>query len=190
MRNRVLSLVLTSVLLSLCISTSAQQPQDSALSVHPFFNRAIYDETASPEEIIHNNPDLIQFNEKGTLVLHGKEVHQMVVNGKVIYSEDDTITDPVRLLTEINRRIFTYEDSRKVRTIDDSLSQITLPVSLPEGETIESFMLKHDVHRDEEGNYILNSLGLKQKLSAKELESYLGYMAVKDSISRSIQQNK
>lgn len=98
MRNRVLSFVLTSLLMSLCIPMCAQQPQYSALSVHPFFNRAIYDETASPEEIIHNNPDLIQFNEKGTLVLHGKEVHQMVVNGKVIYSEDDTITDPVRLL--------------------------------------------------------------------------------------------
>ena len=79
MKNRNLSFVLTSMLLLLCIPTSAQQLQDSALSVHPFFNRTIYDETASPEEIIHNNPDLIQFNEKGTLVLHGKEVHQMVV---------------------------------------------------------------------------------------------------------------
>ena len=143
---------LTSILMSLCILVCAQQPQDPAHSVHPFFNRAIYDGTASPKDIVRNNPNLIQFNENGTLVLYGKEVHQMVVNGKVVYSEDDTITDPVRFLTEINRRIHAYEDARKDITVGDSVSRITLPVSLPEGETIESFMLNHDVHKDEEGN--------------------------------------
>lgn len=136
MRKNVLLFVMASILMSLCIPMSAQQPQDSAHSVHPFFNRAIFDETASPEEIVRNNPDLIQFNENGTLVLHGKEVHQMVVNGKVVYSEDDTITDPPRLLKEINRRIIANQNVG-VESVDDSVSRITLPVSLPKGETIQ-----------------------------------------------------
>ena len=33
------------------------------------------------------------------------------------------------------------------KTVADSVAQITLPVSLPEGETIESFLLKHDGHK-------------------------------------------
>lgn len=38
-------------------------------------------------------------------MINGKEVHQMAVNGKVVYCDDDTITDPARLLEDIHRRV-------------------------------------------------------------------------------------
>lgn len=74
------------------------------------------------------------------------------------------------------------------KTVADSVAQITLPVSLPEGETIESFLLKHDVYMDEEGNYISQFFGEKKKMIAKDVEFWLVYWAVKDSVSRSKQQ--
>ena len=61
------------------------------------------------------------------------------------------------------------------KTVADSVAQITLPVSLPEGETIESFLLKHDVYKDEEGNYISQFFGEKKKMIAKDVEFWLVY---------------
>ena len=74
------------------------------------------------------------------------------------------------------------------KTVADSVAQITLPVSLPEGETIESFLLKHDVYKDEEGNYFSQFFGEKKKMITKDVEFWLVYWAVKDSVSRSQQQ--
>lgn len=74
------------------------------------------------------------------------------------------------------------------KTVADSVAQITLPVSLPEGETIESFLLKHDVYKDEEGNYISQFLGEKKKMITKDVEFWLLYWGVKDSVFRSRQQ--
>ena len=74
------------------------------------------------------------------------------------------------------------------KTVADSVAQITLPVSLPEGETIESFLLKHDVYKDEEGNYISQFFGEKKKMITKDVEFWLLYWAIKDSVSRSKQQ--
>ena len=74
------------------------------------------------------------------------------------------------------------------KTVADSVAQIILPVSLPEGETIESFLLKHDVHKDEEGNYFSQFFGEKKKMNTKDVEFWLVYWAVKDSVSRSKQQ--
>ena len=70
-----------------------------------FFDSALYDEKASAEEVIRRNPDAWKINDNGVLEVNGKEVHQMVVNGKVVYSYKDTITDPARLLEEITRRV-------------------------------------------------------------------------------------
>ncbi|MBR4594217.1 MAG: hypothetical protein IKO33_06535 [Bacteroidaceae bacterium] len=105
MRKSVHLLALTSMMMSFCVTISAQQPQSSADALPPGFNRAYFDETASAEEVIRRNPDAMKFNENGVLMINGKEVHQMVVNGKVVYSQDDTITDPARLLKEISRRV-------------------------------------------------------------------------------------
>jgi hypothetical protein len=105
MRKNVLSFVLISILMSLCVPMEAQQPQSSADAIPPGFNRAYFDETASAEEVIRRNPDAMKFNENGVLMINGKEVNQMVVNGKVVYSGDDTISDPARLLEEIHRRV-------------------------------------------------------------------------------------
>ena len=105
MRKSVHLLALTSMMMSFCVTISAQQPQSSADALPPGFNRAYFDETASAEEVIRRNPDAMKFNENGVLMINGREVHQMVVNGKVVYSQDDTITDPARLLKEISRRV-------------------------------------------------------------------------------------
>jgi len=54
------------------------------------------------------------------------------------------------------------------KTVADSVAQITLPVSLPEGETVESYLLKQPgVHKDEEGNIIYPN---GRKLTPEEIE--------------------
>ena len=166
MRKSVLIFVMTSLLLSLCNTASAQQPNSPVDSqLPPNISAITINENASAEDVIRRNPDFMKFNDNGVLIMNGKEVHQIVVNGRVIYNDDDTITDPARLLSEITLRsgaaatsaksvatLKTRATAASAKTVADSVAQITLPVSLPEGETIESFLLKHDVYKDEEGN--------------------------------------
>lgn len=147
MRKSVHLLALTSMMMSFCVTISAQQPQSSADALPPGFNRAYFDETASAEEVIRRNPDAMKFNENGVLMINGKEVHQMVVNGKVVYSQDDTITDPARLLEEIHRRVI--ENNTPVEPviahIDDSEllpDSLLSPYRLPEGESIQDVIRK------------------------------------------------
>lgn len=147
MRKSVHLLALTSMMMSFCVTISAQQPQSSADALPPGFNRAYFDETASAEEVIRRNPDAMKFNENGVLMINGREVHQMVVNGKVVYSQDDTITDPARLLEEIHRRVI--ENNTPVEPviahIDDSEllpDSLLSPYRLPEGESIQDVIRK------------------------------------------------
>ena len=147
MRKSVHLLALTSMMMSFCVTLSAQQPPSSADALPPGFNRAYFDETASAEEVIRRNPDAMKFNENGVLMINGKEVHQMVVNGKVVYSQDDTITDPARLLEEIHRRVI--ENNTPVEPviahIDDSEllpDSLLSPYRLPEGESIQDVIRK------------------------------------------------
>lgn len=147
MRKSVHLLALTSMMMSFCVTISAQQPQSSADALPPGFNRAYFDETASAKEVIRRNPDAMKFNENGVLMINGKEVHQMVVNGKVVYSQDDTITDPARLLEEIHRRVI--ENNTPVEPviahIDDSEllpDSLLSPYRLPEGESIQDVIRK------------------------------------------------
>ena len=147
MRNRTLQLALTSMMMSFCVTISAQQPQSFADSIPSGFNSILIDENATAEEIIRRNPDFMRFNENGVLMVRGKEVNKMIVNGKVVYSQDDTITDPVRLLKEIARRV--NENNTPVQGvvahIDDSKQfSDSLPPQyrLPEGQTIEDVIRK------------------------------------------------
>lgn len=147
MRKSVHLLALTSMMMSFCVTISAQQPQSSADALPPGFNRAYFDETASAKEVIRRNPDAMKFNENGVLMINGREVHQMVVNGKVVYSQDDTITDPARLLEEIHRRVI--ENNTPVEPviahIDDSEllpDSLLSPYRLPEGESIQDVIRK------------------------------------------------
>jgi hypothetical protein len=147
MRKSVHLLALTSLMMSFCVTISAQQPQSSADALPLGFNRAYFDDTASAEEVIRRNPDAMKFNENGVLMINGREVHQMVVNGKVVYSQDDTITDPARLLEEIHRRVI--ENNTPVEPviahIDDSEllpDSLLSPYRLPEGESIQDVIRK------------------------------------------------
>lgn len=147
MRNRILSFVLTSLLMSLCIPMCAQQPQDSVDALPPGFNRAYYDEKASAEEVVRRNPDAWKFNENGVLVINGKEVHQMLINGKVVYSDEDTITDVARLLEEITRRVNANNHPAEpvIAHIDDRelLTEYEAsPYRIPDGQSYEELISK------------------------------------------------
>ena len=156
MRKKVLSFALTSMLMSLCIPMCAQQPQESVDSKQPFFNRAYYDENATAEEVIRRNPDAWKFNENGVLVINGKEVHQMLINGKVVYSDEDTITDAARLLEEITRRVKENNSSTEptIAHIDDRElfpEYEANPYKIPEGESVEDIIRKLpgvEIHED------------------------------------------
>ena len=121
-----------------------------------FFNSALYDEKASAEEVIRRNPDVWKINDNGVLEVNGKEVHQMVVNGKVVYSYKDTITDPARLLEEITRRVNANNHPVEpvVARIEDYEflpDSVFTPYRLPVGESIEQLIRKLpgvEVHDD------------------------------------------
>ena len=176
MRKNVLSFALTSMLMSLCVSMGAQQPQSSADAIPPGFNRAYFDETASAEEVIRRNPDAIKFNDNGVLMLHGREVHQMVVNGKVVYSDEDTITDPARLLEEITRRV--NENNKPVEPviahIDDREllpDSILSPYRLPEGESLEDVVRKlPGVEIDKDGHATVNGKPILTPFSSDQAQ--------------------
>ena len=176
MRKTVLLLALTSMLMSLCVSMGAQQPQGSADAIPPGFNRAYFDETASAEEVIRRNPDAIKFNDNGVLMLHGREVHQMVVNGKVVYSDEDTITDPARLLEEITRRV--NENNKPVEPviahIDDREllpDSLLSPYRLPEGESLEDVVRKlPGVEIDKDGHATVNGKPILTPFSSDQAQ--------------------
>ena len=176
MRKNVLSFALTSMLMSLCVPMEAQQPQSSADAIPPGFNRAYFDETASAEEVIRRNPDAIKFNDNGVLMLHGREVHQMVVNGKVVYSDEDTITDPARLLEEITRRV--NENNKPVEPviahIDDREllpDSILSPYRLPEGESLEDVVRKlPGVEIDKDGHATVNGKPILTPFSSDQAQ--------------------
>ncbi|MBO7049466.1 MAG: hypothetical protein J6W42_02495 [Bacteroidaceae bacterium] len=147
MRNRILSFVLTPLLMSLCIPMCAQQPQDSVDALPPGFNRAYYDEKASAEEVVRRNPDAWKFNENGVLVINGKEVHQMLINGKVVYSDEDTITDVARLLEEITRRVNANNHPAEpviAHIVDNEFlpDSVLTPYRIPEGVSVEDLIRK------------------------------------------------
>ncbi|MBQ0095617.1 MAG: hypothetical protein KBT49_07540 [Bacteroidetes bacterium] len=147
MRTRVISFVLTSLLMSLCIPMCAQQPQDSVDALPPGFNRAFYDEKASAEEVIRRNPSAWKINDNGILEVNGKEVHQMLVNGKVVYSYKDTITDPARLLEEITRRVNANNHPVEpviAHIVDNEFlpDSVLTPYRLPEGVSVEDLIRK------------------------------------------------
>lgn len=161
MRKKVLLLVLTSIIMTISFTAKAQQPQNSADALPPGFNRAYFDETASADEIIRRNPDAMKFNDNGVLMINGKEVHQMVVNGKVVYSDNDTITDPARLLKEIHRRVI--ENNTPVEPviahIDESeiLPDSLIYVYLMPDEYVEETIRKlPGVEIDKSGNITVN----------------------------------
>ena len=121
-----------------------------------FFDYVFYDEKASAEEVVRRNPDAWKINDNGVLVVHGKEVHQMLVNGKVVYSDEDTITDPARLLEEITRRVkANNHHAEPVRAhIDDSKlfpEYEASPYRIPDGQSYEELISKLpgvEVHDD------------------------------------------
>lgn len=112
-----------------------------------FFDYVFYDENASAEEVVRRNPDAWKINDNGVLVVHGKEVHQMLVNGKVVYSDEDTITDPARLLEEITRRVNANNHPAEpvIAHIDDRelLTEYEAsPYRIPDGQSYEEFISK------------------------------------------------
>ena len=132
-----------------------------------FFNSALYDEKASAEEVIRRNPGAWKINDNGVLEVNGKEVHQMLVNGKVVYSESDTITNPARLLEEITRRVKENNSSTEpaIAHIDDREllpDSVLTTYKLPKGWTKEEVMRKiPGLVIDDEGNAIQDGKPVK-----------------------------
>lgn len=142
MRRSIHLFALASMMIIICVPIGAQQQQGSAGAKQPVFGYALYDETASAEEIIRRNPDAMKLNENGVFTIYGKEVQHIIVNGKVIYDKNDTISDLARLLEEITRRV--NENNTPVNDtiahIDDSKqfpNSLPPQYRLPEGMTVE-----------------------------------------------------
>ena len=107
-------------------------------------------------KIVEPNPDAWKINDKGVLEVYGKEVHQIVVNGKVVYSYEDTITDPARLLEEITRRVNANNhpvESVIAHIVDNEFlpDSVLTTYRIPEGESVEDLIRKLpgvEIHED------------------------------------------
>ena len=166
MRKNVLLLTMTSVLMSVCICAcdrqagSAENGHDKVNPVIAAGNNPIgvtahfvvdgkplpdsilaayrVPEGISMEDLIRNLPS-VQINDDGTTFINGKNTVRPQVSGVVAKMDG--------------------KDARPLT--DEELAKsgaIRLPNELPEGETIENFMLKQPgVRKDDDGNIILAS---------------------------------
>ena len=71
----------------------------------------------------------------------------MLVNGKVVYSYKDTITDPARLLEEITRRVNANNQPVKpviAHIVDNEFlpDSVLTPYRIPEGVSVEDLIRK------------------------------------------------
>ncbi len=109
-------------------------------------------------------------------MLHGREVHQMVVNGKVVYSDEDTITDPARLWEEITQRV--NENNKPVEPviahIDDREllpDSLLSPYRLPEGESLEDVVRKlPGAEIDKDGHATVNGKPILTPFSSDQAQ--------------------
>ena len=121
MRKKVLLLALTSMLMSLCIPTCAQQQfsiKDDIIKI----DTAVYrlSEGQTYEDVIRNLPG-VEILEDGTITVNGKKVTHILLNGPDINKEDTTLK---RLTAEMIEKVKAYEMTsetqvKKDKTISD-----------------------------------------------------------------------
>ena len=122
MRKKVLLLALTSMLMSLCIPTCAQQQfsiKDDTIKI----DTAVYrlSEGQTYEDFIRKLPG-VEILEDGTITVNGKKVTRILLNGPDIINKEDTTLK--RLTAEMIEKVKAYEMTsetqvKKDKTISD-----------------------------------------------------------------------
>jgi hypothetical protein len=122
MRKKVLLLALTSMLMSLCIPTCAQQQfsiKDDIIKI----DTAVYrlSEGQTYEDFIRKLPG-VEILEDGTITVNGKKVTRILLNGPDIINKEDTTLK--RLTAEMIEKVKAYEMTsetqvKKDKTISD-----------------------------------------------------------------------
>ncbi len=122
MRKKVLLLALTSIMMSLCIPTCAQQQfsiKDDIIKI----DTAVYrlSEGQTYEDFIRKLPG-VEILEDGTITVNGKKVTRILLNGPDIINKEDTTLK--RLTAEMIEKVKTYEMTsetqvKKDKTISD-----------------------------------------------------------------------
>ena len=106
MRKTLHIIALICILMSLCLTVSAQQLRYPVESTQTFFNHNTINK-ASVEDVFRINTDVVKFDDNDVLMIKGKEMHQSLENGKVVYSEDENITESIN---ENDRPDYEYVD--------------------------------------------------------------------------------
>lgn len=122
MRKKVLLLALTSMLMSLCIPTCAQQQfsiKDDTIKIDTVVYRLPEGQTY--EDVIRNLPG-VKILEDGTITVNGKKVTRILLNGPDIINKEDTTLK--RLTAEMIEKVKAYEMTsetqvKKDKTISD-----------------------------------------------------------------------
>ena len=105
MRNRVLLLALTSMLMSLCVPTCAQQPQTPVQGVIAHIDDSkLFSDSLPPqyrlpegqtiEDVIRKLPG-VEILEDGTITVNGKKVTRLLYDGTNHGIQDTTVTQVV-----------------------------------------------------------------------------------------------
>ena len=116
MRKKVLLLALTSMLMSLCIPTCAQQQfsiKDDIIKI----DTAVYrlSEGQTYEDFIRKLPG-VEILEDGTITVNGKKVTHILLNGPDINKEDTTLK---RLTAEMIEKVKAYEMTSETQVKKD-----------------------------------------------------------------------
>ena len=117
MRKRVLLLALTSMLMSLCIPTCAQQQfsiKDDIIKI----DTAVYrlSEGQTYEDFIRKLPG-VEILEDGTITVNGKKVTRILLNGPDIINKEDTTLK--RLTAEMIEKVKAYEMTSETQVKKD-----------------------------------------------------------------------
>ena len=127
MRNRVLLLALTSILMSLCIPAIAQQPQTPVQGViaqiddSKLFSDSLPPQYRLPEgqtyEDVIRNLSGVEILEDGTITVNGKKVTRILLNGPDIINKEDTTLK--RLTAEMIEKVKAYEMTSETQVKKD-----------------------------------------------------------------------
>ena len=152
MRKKVLLLALTSMLMSLCVPTCAQQQfsiKDDTIKI----DTAVYrlSEGQTYKYFIRKLPG-VEILEDGTITVNGKKVTRILLNGPDINKEDTTLK---RLTAEMIEKVKAYEESGKLEEYE---------------YIIEIKQISADVNIDSKGNKIFQ---VPEGITLKELLSQL-----------------
>lgn len=131
-------------------------------------------------EVNISNLPGVEIDNDGSIVINGKKVPDALING-----QKNVIPNSAANRPEVKAVIAKMDGKGSRPLTPEELAAsglIGIPIPLPEGETVESYLLKHPgVHKDDEGNIIYPNGRKLTPEDIKQIEQ-IAHISIKDSL--------